>query len=125
MPMRAAHLAQKNSWGRHGVRLLPHRHALSVGTPCFLASIGPILCKSSGSTYSAGCPLVSVRSPTFAVSRTRPRVEGETFRRNPGLMRWSRLESLQPGGYLLEGVLGESFLDEGEHMSLFQANVRL
>jgi hypothetical protein len=40
-------------------------------------------------------------------------------------MRWSRLESLQPGGYLLEGVLGESFLDEGEHMSLFQANVRL
>ena len=36
---------------------------------------------------------VSVRATTFAVSRTRPRVEGETFHRNPGLMRWSRLEN--------------------------------
>src|SRR5687768_17353354 len=83
------------------------------------------LCKSSGSTDSTGCPLVSVRAPTFAVSRTRPRFKGEPFRRNPALMRWSRLESLQPGGYLLEGMLGEGFLDEGEHMSLFQADVCL
>jgi hypothetical protein len=40
-------------------------------------------------------------------------------------MRWSRLDNFQPGGYLLEGVLGEGFLDEGEHFSLFQTNVRL
>ncbi len=40
-------------------------------------------------------------------------------------MRWPRLENLQPGGYLLEGVLGESFLEEREHLSLFQADVRL
>src|SRR5215210_8730093 len=81
------------------------------------------MCKSSGSTDSTGCPLVSVRAPTFAVSRTRPRVEGETFCRNPGLMRWSRLESLQPGGYLLEGMLGEGLFDQGECLSLFQADM--
>jgi hypothetical protein len=40
-------------------------------------------------------------------------------------MRWSRLENLQPGGYLLEGMLGEGLFDEGEHMSLFQADMRL
>jgi len=40
-------------------------------------------------------------------------------------MRWSRLENLQPGGYLLEAPLGEGFLDEGEYLSLFQADVRL
>ena len=74
---------------------------------------------------SAGAPLVSVRAPTFAVSRTRPRVEREPFRRNPALMGWSRLEDFQPGGYLLEGSLWEGFLDEGKHLSLFQADVRL
>ena len=40
-------------------------------------------------------------------------------------MWWSRLENFQPGGYLLEGVLGEGFLNEREHLSLFQTNVRL
>jgi hypothetical protein len=40
-------------------------------------------------------------------------------------MRWSRLENLQPGGYLLESPLGEGSLNEREHLSLFQANVRL
>jgi hypothetical protein len=39
-------------------------------------------------------------------------------------MRWSRLENIQSGGYLLESVLGEGFLDEGEYLPLFQANVR-
>jgi hypothetical protein len=68
--------------------------ALSAYTPCLLAATGPILCTSSGSTDSAGSPLVSVRAPTFAVSRTGPRVEGEPRRRNPGLMRWPRLENV-------------------------------
>jgi hypothetical protein len=40
-------------------------------------------------------------------------------------MRWSRLENLQPEGHFLEGGLGEGFLDERKHLSLFQTNVRL
>ena len=68
--------------------------------------VGPTLRKNSGSTGYARSPLLLVRASTFAVSRTGPGIEGESFRGNPGLMRWSRLENLQPGGYLPEGVLG-------------------
>jgi hypothetical protein len=73
------------------VAISPLRRVASARDPSKPSSR---LCKSSGSTDSTGCPLVSVRAPTFAVTRTRPRVEGETFRRNPGLMRWSRLENV-------------------------------
>src|SRR5215212_2626268 len=104
------------------VAISPLRRVASARDPSKPSSR---LCKSRGSTDSTGSPLVSVRTPTFAVFRTRPRVDGETFRRNPGLMRWSRLENVQAVGHLLESMFGEGLFDEGEHMPLFQADVCL
>ena len=74
--------------------------------PCFLAAVGPILRKNNDSTGYGRSPLLLVQASTFAVSRAGPGIEGEPFRGNPGHMRWSRLENLQPGCYLLEGMLG-------------------
>jgi hypothetical protein len=51
---------------RHGVRLLPHPHALSAVTPCFLEATGPILGKSSGSTGSAGRSYQSEPPPSLS-----------------------------------------------------------
>ena len=70
-------------------------------------------------------PFASVRAPALTVTRAGPGSEGEPFRRDPGLVGRSGLESRQPGGNLVEGIFGERLLDKGEHLSLFQADVRL
>jgi hypothetical protein len=61
--------------------------ATSSGNLCGTSTSKKQYIPYGGSTDSAGSTLVSVRVLAFAVSRTGPTFEGESFRRNPVLMK--------------------------------------